>query len=260
MRRLWGNAAARERWHALRWHSHALNQRTQTLVHLPPGYPAAQAHPVLYLLHGSGHTPQSVQRDVLADGQVDALGNAVLVIPDGQQGWWLDSPVLPASRYQSCVLELMEQVRARYAISPRRDAIGICGFSMGGTGAMLLAAQHPAQIGSVSSLLGMLDIEALFPDYYRLRLLLGTNRRAWHDWNPLTYASALHEARIALYTTTDGPDRPMNSRFAAEMARLGIPHEYHVVPGAHDTASVRQNIAACLAFHRRIFDVAGEGI
>jgi S-formylglutathione hydrolase FrmB len=218
------------------------------------GEEAAAPLPVLYLLHGSGHDPHSVLDQVWPQEQLLLLGEALLVVPAGDQSWWLDSPLQPGSAYGTYVLELVRFVDEHYGTRPDRVARGICGFSMGGFGAMLAACLHPETFGAASSLLGPLDIEQMYPDYYRLRLLLGAERETWQRFNPAHLAGHLTHTAPTFCTASEAFDRPQNEAFAARLRSLGIGFEYHVDPGQHDSAFVREHIGASLAFHRRAFD------
>lgn len=245
----------------IHWRSRALRKRMAFVLYLPPGYQrqCEKRYPVLYLLHGSGHNRHSVLSEVRPQEHAAPLGEAILVIPDGNQGWWLDSPVLPRSRYGQYVLELVEFVDRRYRTMASRTARGICGFSMGGYGAMLLAGQHPEMFGAASSLLGPLDIAQMFPDYYRLHLLLGPDRDTWQRFNPVHWAEKLAHTPLRFCTAEEAAERPQNEACAAVLRTLQIPFEYNVYPGGHDTAFVREHIGAHFNFHRRAFDRGALG-
>jgi len=226
------------------------------VLYLPAGYQERPEHryPVLYVLHGSGHNRHSVLWQVRPQEHVSALGEALLVIPDGDQGWWLDSPAVPASRYGAYFLELVAFVDRNYRTLAAREGRGICGFSMGGFGAMLLASEHPLLCGAASSLLGPLDIAQLFPDYYRLRLLLGSELPVWQRHNPTQRAAAMATTSLQFCTAAEGFERPQNDAFAAALRSVKIGFEYAVYAGGHDAAFVRQHLRPCFDFHRRSFD------
>ena len=241
-------------------YSKALQRRKTLFLRLPAEYNSAptRRYPVLYLLHGSGHDPYSVLQEAMprhllgkAHRQVTVLDAFILVIPDGDQGWWLDSPLLPHSLYGRYLLELVDLVDRRYRTVASRAGRGLCGFSMGGYGAMLLACQHPDQFGTASSLLGPLDIVQLFPDYYRLRLLLGSKLATWRRYNPTDLAASLAHTALKFCTAEEAFDRSQNDAFATALQSLNIPFEYNTYPGGHNTIFVREHIAAHLVFHQR---------
>jgi S-formylglutathione hydrolase FrmB len=131
---------------------------------------------------------------------------------------------------------------------------------MGGYGAMWLAAQHPDLFGSASSLVGTLDIAQMFPDYYRLQLLLGSEIQAWQDVNPTRFAAQLSRTKLLFCSAEQAFDRSQNEAFARALTAHRIPFTYQVHPGEHSTAFVRQHIAECLTFHRQAFDRGQAGI
>jgi len=240
----------------VRWRSSALGRHMTFLLYAPDRYDEhpAKRCPVLYLLHGSGHDRHSVIGEVRPQEHVALLGETILVIPDGERGWWLDSPALPHSRYGEYVLELTEFVDRRYRTIADRVARGISGFSMGGYGAMLLASQHPGVFGAASSLLGPLDIVQMFPNYYQLCRLLGPELETWEHLNPAHLAEKLSRTLLRFCTAREAFDLPQNRAFADVLTGLGIPFEYRVYPGGHDTVFAREHIAEQFRFHRRAFD------
>ena len=177
------------------WHSRALGKRMAFVLALPAGYTGSPAkrYPVLYLLHGSGHDCHSVLREIHPQDHLQELEQTLLVIPDGEQGWWLDSPAVSHSRFGEYLLELARLVDHDYPTIANRRSRGLCGFSMGGYGAMLLACQHPELFGTASSLLGPLDIAQMFPDYHRLRVLLGPDLSTWQHYNPCQAVANLRD-------------------------------------------------------------------
>jgi S-formylglutathione hydrolase FrmB len=245
----------------VRWRSRALGTQMVFGLYLPPGKQDEPGRrlPTLFLLHGSGHSHLSVLVQVGPQDCLSLLRDTILVIPDGDQGWWLDSPAVSQSKYAQYLLELVQLVDARYPTAAQRRARGICGFSMGGYGAILVAAQRPDLFGSASSLLGTLDIEQMFPDYYRLRVLLGSEIQAWRHVNPSHQAAQLSNTDLFFCTAEHAVDRPQNEAFARALESHAIPFTYAVYPGEHNIAFVRQHIGECLTFHRRSFDRSLQG-
>jgi len=250
----WGESGFRE----MRWQSRVLSKQMRSALYLPPGadQPGKRGFATLFLLHGSGHTHRSVLSEVSPQDHVGLLHDTIVVIPDGDQGWWLDSPAVQHSQYAQYVLELVEWVDGHFATARHRGARGICGFSMGGYGAMSLAAQHSALFGSASSLIGTLDIVQMFPDYHRLRVLLGGEIEAWHAANPACHAPKLAGTALFFCTAERAFDLPQNKAFARALEHHAIPFTFKTYRGEHDTEFVRQHLDECLAFHRRAFDHA----
>ena len=208
----------------------------------------------VFMLHGSGHDHRSLLSQVQPQDHLRLLNDTILIIPDGDQGWWLDSPLLRRSRYAQYLLELVELVDDRYPTIAHRHARGLCGFSMGGYGAMALAAQHPELFGSASSLIGTLDIVQMFPDYHRLQVLLGADLQAWQKANPTQQAARLSNTGLLFCTAQRAFDRPQNEAFAEALRSYAIPFTFRIYPGDHNVTFVREHIDECLTFHRKAFD------
>ncbi len=81
--------------------------------------------------------------------------NVLIVCPDGQNSWYLDSPVKPTVRYETFMTaELLPFVDKRYRTQPDRQHRAITGLSMGGHGALFLAMRHRDLYGQAGSLSG----------------------------------------------------------------------------------------------------------
>ena len=161
--------------------SYALGTYKQVVVYLPPSYdrspPARYA--VAYYLHGwSGNETNWVKAGKL-DASMDTLvaggmREMIVVMPDGDDGWWMTSSSLPdvpgclralpayagdANSY--CVpwphyddyvnYDLVHWVDATFRTKADRAHRGIAGLSMGGYGAMLLAFEFPETFAAAAS-------------------------------------------------------------------------------------------------------------
>jgi GNAT superfamily N-acetyltransferase len=175
--------------------------------------------------------------------------HACLAFVEGGKRWYLDSPVDSRSRGESAFLAALRAVESRYAAGGSRDNRAICGFSMGGFGAMYLAARHPDLFASASSILGPLDIEPLCPDYPGLRALLGDDPNMWREYNPAAHVAALRNVRLLVTTGDEAWDRPMGRRFVEACRARGILAAYRQQPGAHDVGFVAAQLEPHLAFH-----------
>lgn len=161
---------------------------------------------VLYLLHGSGHSP-STFLPLLRDALPETAG-VLLVLPEGGKSWYLDAL---RERWEPRFLRLVAWVERSFDAACDRSGRGICGFSMGGYGAMRLAAAHPELFGSASSILGLLDIVPLLGEHPALSRLLGTDERAWVAHNPADRVAALATTRLLVTTGRRGL-RPLVER------------------------------------------------
>ncbi len=172
-----------------------------------------------------------------------------LTFVEGGKRWYLDSPVNARSRGESAFLAALRAVESRYPVGRSRDNRAVCGFSMGGFGAMYLAARHPDLFASASSILGPLDIAPLCPDYPGLRALLGDDPNTWQEHNPAALAAALRDVRLLVTTGDEAWDRPLGRRFVEACHAQDILAAYRQFPGAHDVGFVATQMEAHLAFH-----------
>ena len=163
------------------FHSEALGVDKQYVVYLPAGYadkPTAK-WPVFYYLHGLTGDEKSWIKGGHLDQAADKLGlGAILVMPDGDDGFYADSPraidydacmkdgtglFVPQmqSRPKTCVRHHMYEtyivkdvigdVDAHYHTNATREGRGIAGLSMGGLGALELSMRHPDVFAAAAS-------------------------------------------------------------------------------------------------------------
>ena len=134
--------------------------RREALVYLPPGYATSgRRYPTLYVLHGfdaplrafeTGRVPIRVLMDsLIAAGRARPM---IVVVPDARNAYggafYTNSPV--AGNWEDFVArDLVAHVDRRYRTLPRPASRGIGGHSMGGYGALTLAARHPGIFGAV---------------------------------------------------------------------------------------------------------------
>jgi len=162
------------------FHTDALGVDKAVLVYLPRGYDAQPARhwPVFYYLHGLGGD----ETNWVQHGKLDTTANelaldAIVVMPDGDDGFYIDSaakidydkcmkdgsglfnPNKPhgedcvhARNYETYIAkDLVGWVDAHYRTIPRRDGRAIAGLSMGGFGAMAVGLRHPEEFAAAAS-------------------------------------------------------------------------------------------------------------
>ena len=167
-------------------HSAALGVDKRVSVYLPPSYDRepTRRYPVIIYLHGLFGS----ETDWLSKGGLDAVadslalagkGEAIIVTPDGDDGWWTDWAV--ESSYAACADTLRTEDPARYCVRTHRyeqwvtrDLVryvdshyrtyaerahrGIAGLSMGGVGALTLALKHPDLFAATMSHSGVVSV------------------------------------------------------------------------------------------------------
>jgi pimeloyl-ACP methyl ester carboxylesterase len=134
----------------------ALGRMVEYSAYIPKGTPPAGGWPLVLLLHGDGRNHRTIADDT-ASRVLVLQQKFAIVFADGQRGWYIDSQADPASRYQSMLRELLDHVRHKLPVSSNVQSTGICGWSMGGYGAMRFAQTFPAEIGAVATSIALLD-------------------------------------------------------------------------------------------------------
>ena len=105
-------------------------------ISIPEGYSDANPVPLVLALHFGG-SPNGAAQSVLVTLVQPALAGlgAIIVAPESVGGAW------NSQANDRDVLALLDAVRAVYRIDEKRTAV--TGYSMGGTGAWLLASKYP---------------------------------------------------------------------------------------------------------------------
>lgn len=203
--------------------SQSLGVRKELVVYLPPSYDRdrARRYPVVVLLHGLwGDQWQWVRSERIAttmDSLVAAgLPEMILVMPDGDDGWWTtwfrlvdmracreetlrhrwtpasdpsstepsSSYCVPWAHYDDYVArDVVGQVDSTYRTLAHRDQRAIAGLSMGGYGALTLALAYPEVFGSAASHSGVVSLLYTGPEPFtppaREATELAALRAAW---------------------------------------------------------------------------------
>jgi enterochelin esterase-like enzyme len=127
--------------------SRTLGRSWSYSVYLPTGYEGSTSrYPVLWLLHGNGHTHtswaasgriQATADGLIASGEIPAT---IIVMPDAGTTWYVDrkEPMETA-----VVRELIPHVDAVFRTIAARNGRLVAGLSMGGYGTMRLAMKYP---------------------------------------------------------------------------------------------------------------------
>ena len=134
--------------------SEALGKDTKYLALLPKSLTPEFEYPVLFLLHGAyGSYVDWAKNTPLAkthDGR-----DIIFILPDDTPfGWYVDSKA--NGNYETFLTtDLIKDVESRFPAAKSREGRGLVGLSMGGHGAISIAAKHPDLYSSSSSLSGI---------------------------------------------------------------------------------------------------------
>lgn len=235
----------------------------KVVVITPDAAIPGETFPTVYLLNGYGGNHKAwlgTRPDLPA--LADRYG-MVMVLPDGRDSWYWDSPKMPDMQMESFfVKDLVPYIDANYPT--RRDAAhrAITGLSMGGQGAMWLAMRHSDIWGNAGSMSGGLDIRP-FPDRWKMKNSLGAieeNPGVWEKHAVINLIPTLQPGQLNI-TFDCGIDdffAEVNDNFHRELVKAKIPHDYTVRPGGHSQAYWRNSILYHLLFFNEAFNKAND--
>ena len=240
--------------------SRAMGDVESVNVLLPAGYRGGgRRYPVLYLLHGAAGT----YRDWIDHGAEEIVGDlpAIVVMPDGGADGaysdWVAAPPgapEPFPAYETYYTdELMPWVRSALRVRRGPANTAIAGLSMGGHGAMKLAAEHPGTFGFAGSFSGA--VNPSLPLYQSLIQECkwgdpATDEVVWRDNDPTETPANLRGVSLFIRSGdgTSGPHDPpgggtdviesvvkmMNDAFVAALAGAGVGDvDVSFGPGTH---------------------------
>lgn len=233
-------------------------------IYLPPSYSLPQAqnrsYPVLYLLHGDDASidawPSMGIRELVDRAIRDrGLPELIVVIPDGsghyndETDWanrWDGSDPL-----EDHLLEVVHQVDDSYRTLSGRSFRFIGGYSSGGFGALNIALHHPELFSAALGLSGF----ARADDWAADQGVFGTNPAYLKANSPASLVASEPGARSLYFVLTTGVrDLYFLTRmrtFAHQLDELGIAHEFHITPGAHDGTAWRDGLDFGLSYLAR---------
>jgi S-formylglutathione hydrolase FrmB len=197
---------------------------------------------MVLVLHGAGRHHRSLADDPIARAAILSR-RLVLVFADGKLGWWLDSQADPDSRYASMLLELMALARQDLPVSRSASHTGICGWSMGGYGAVRFAETYPREVSAVATAIALLD----FPNpalpreqNHRVPAVFGETPDKWPGLNCMAEAERLRGHPLLLIAARQAFDYQMHLNFHRRLAELDIDHELQELAGGHTFPIVQE--------------------
>lgn len=209
-------------------------------IYLPPGYDPTRSYPVIYLLHGMAGNPSSyvdslkfaeVADGLIRSGKTKPFIAAIPVagpVVDPNSGEWAG---IWEQYVVNDVVPWVDQHLSTIRSPAGRALEGLCA---GGFGAMDIGLRHPGMFGT----LGAWD--GYFAPVFHDGPFLGATPRALDAHTPALLvrhdASALRKDGVRFYVSVGGNHgavlRVWSLHFAAELARLRLPHELWLLPTA----------------------------
>lgn len=246
--------------------STALHRTTRHRIYRPAD--TTQTYPLLLLLHGFGGNFRDWSA-LTGLGREMAQLPLIVVMPDGDTSWYVNSPVTPEVRYEEYIVnELIPAAVDRYAAD--QAALGIAGLSMGGYGALVLALRHPVTFRFAGVLSGSLDIPFGIPSLEihgrgglrnALERSFGGDSTGWTAYDPFRLLSQQDPAQAPYLYLANGIQDEFDERmeyyrrFARELRLRRFPYEYHETPGRHDWAYWGREIGPVV---RRFVELMGR--
>lgn len=180
-------------------------------VMLPKNYESDKQtrFPVIYLLHGlTGHFDNWSDKTKLAEYL--APYNFIVVMPEGDNGWFTDSATVPNDKYESYIVqELIPEIDKNFRTASDREHRIIAGLSMGGYGSLKFGLKYPEMFSLVGSFSGALGAA---------------------DWTEKEIGAkgAIAESILSVYGAADSPTRKGNDIF--QMVRDIAPEKVKNLP------------------------------
>lgn len=213
----------------------------KAVVAVPEGKAPAGGWSTLYFLNGYTGSHLDWTRHLDLDREAN-LYKMILVMPDGGNSWYFDRP---GSMIETTIADSLTQlVRRSYPSATTASRNVISGLSMGGHGALRLAARHPDKFGSVAALSGAVDIagNSLAHKSFGLPAILGpyqSNSKKWREASAIYYADTLAKNHTNVWLTCGTADffYKDNLNFAKGLRTAGADVSTTWVPRAsHDWA------------------------
>lgn len=234
--------------------SPSMKKNLKAAVTTPSSYQSSkQNYPVLYLLHGGSGSYNDWHQKVTEPGLVNRMAeeyDLIIVTPGvGPASYYYDSPLLDSVRYETYMIdELIPQVDKTYRTFARKESRAITGLSMGGHGAITLAANHPDVFAAAGSMSGVMNIDTRMwkvqDDFRKLRqegqkAMLGADLSydgpAFSTYTAVGLVDKMKANGLALILDCGVDDFLIetNRQIHQLLLENGTPHEYIERPGAH---------------------------
>jgi S-formylglutathione hydrolase FrmB len=227
----------------------------------------AKRFAILYQLHGLGENEQSLI-DLGGWNMVDQLkedkkiGDFVVVTPAAGATFYVNSRDGPERYEDFFIKEFIPYIEYRYRGFGTRAKRGVGGISMGGYGALHYAFKYPQLFSAVTA-----HSAALIEDIPNGTMFGSTDALApfghpfdatyWQTNTPFALArkSAMVLKHTKIYfdcgTNDDYGFEAGAQALHDELTKLGISHEFHLYPGAHNLAYFARHLPASLEFQSR---------
>ena len=220
-------------------------------VILPVSYKTSNEktfYPVIYLLHGlTGHFDDWANKTKLAD--YAEKYNYIIVMPEGNNGWYTDSASVPNDRYESYIIkELIPEIDKNFRTAADKKHRAIAGLSMGGYGSIKFGLKYPemfALAGSFSGALGAAvwtekevgargTAASLLSVYGIEKSETRRNNDIFQMIRDISPDKIKNLPFLYVDCGTEDFLYQNNRDFVSLLQEKKVPHEYRQLPGGHD--------------------------
>lgn len=233
--------------------STCMNRKFPMLVFTPTNYEKEKNnYPVVYMLHGTNDRPftedglrqmnnPSTRLQEMAD-----IFRVIIVSPLVGNTYFMDSPVLKESKIATFISqELTAFMDANFRTEPNRDGRILCGFSMGGYGAVSLLCRYPDTFSVAIERAGVLNLATDVEDLYwdnvgdNVDKLLGdyfVNKMNYHQNGCFNLVNHIRNRKDIAFVIEVGKEDFLyktNFAFHQRLTELKIPHIYNETEGGH---------------------------
>lgn len=254
-----------------------LNQEVNYIAMLPNGFANAdKQYSVVYLLHGIGGSGANwIDRcriNALADSLLheDLIGEYIYIMPDAGNSYYINNYDSSFLYMDFFMKELIPTIDSIFPTTKSTKHRALLGLSMGGFGAIILAAKHSNSFGVVMTMSAAIRTEALFTSIPQYKYdnyfgsvfgpgLRGEERitEHWKANSPYTLMNpllAVELAELHWYIDCGSEDLllPANESFHHLYTQYNIPHEYHTGPGKHNWEYWHRATVNALTFLHRL--------
>lgn len=234
--------------------SPSMNRVLPAAVVLPDSYHQnTNNYPVIYLLHGAYGDFKDWLVKLPKPHVVQALADQyqiIFVLPEGGTfSFYLDSPWDENSQYETHIIrELIPYIDSIYRTINIPSGRAITGLSMGGQGALYLAARNPGIFGAAGSMSGAVnldihswelpedDIKRLYQGFVNTMGMDQIDRDFLIEHSATSLTKKMKENNIPLIIDCGVDDFLISSNrlLNKKLRELNVPHDYIERPGAHN--------------------------
>ncbi len=232
--------------------SKSMNREMPYQVILPANYETAKdkRFAVVYLLHGLfGHFNNWSEKTNLSEYAKNY--EYILVMPEGNNGWYVDSVTVPNDRYETYIAdELIGEVDKKFRTIADKQHRAIGGLSMGGYGALKFGIKYPDKFILAGSFSGAVSIAGFKTKEELPALVRNSVIATFGDADSETKKSndifkiiaEMPKEKVAalpfLYLDCGTEDElgllAANKQFADVLTKQKVPHEFRQLPGKHN--------------------------